>query len=414
MSTRKKEVIELLLEALAGDARLPVLARILAQAVKCPVLVTDITGRVLCRQSLDGEFPWSGDVLPPEVVGKGKDCVPGQVIRGVLSSGLAEGIRYLLTPIGQAAAYGYLVVLALNHSGDTAWETWIVQTALACTSVMRYQQAIQAAGRASLEDFVEDLLVHRFSSLTELRLRPRPVTWELDRPQATVVIEIDRPECGIVPAVTRQQLNKFLREQTVEPNYLVVERGDQWVILIAFPEMLPWPAFKKQVEDWVRELRSRTYPYLTGYTFSVGVGSLYANAGETYLSFQQARAALQVGHFGQPANGLTFYEELGVIRLLQRLSPARLTDFVHEALGPLEAYDMEHGTDLLATLRTYFRCEMDIVKTASILGVHTNTLRYRLRRIEELLAVTLEDIEAQTNLYLVLKLAAARNFREGW
>lgn len=64
-------------------------------------------------------------------------------------------------------------------------------------------------------------------------------------------------------------------------------------------------------------------------------------------------------------------------------------------------------SDLLATLDAYFAHGQRRRQTAEALGVHPNTLDYRLERIETLLGAKLEDAEWITRLDVALKLYGA-------
>ncbi|XBS68496.1 helix-turn-helix domain-containing protein [Acerihabitans sp. KWT182] len=60
--------------------------------------------------------------------------------------------------------------------------------------------------------------------------------------------------------------------------------------------------------------------------------------------------------------------------------------------------------ELLSTLETYFaRCQRR-KEAASVLGIHPNTLNYRLERIEKLLGARLDDVGWTTKLYVALNL----------
>ncbi len=48
-------------------------------------------------------------------------------------------------------------------------------------------------------------------------------------------------------------------------------------------------------------------------------------------------------------------------------------------------YDMEYGTDLIKTLRTYLKCGSNASACAQAMGVHRNTINYRINLIEDLL-----------------------------
>ncbi|MDP5226262.1 MULTISPECIES: helix-turn-helix domain-containing protein [Arthrobacter] len=62
------------------------------------------------------------------------------------------------------------------------------------------------------------------------------------------------------------------------------------------------------------------------------------------------------------------------------LSPAALA---------MARHDERHGTDYIRTVRTYLDAGRDSARTAAELSLHQNSLRYRLRRIEEIFGVDL-------------------------
>lgn len=56
------------------------------------------------------------------------------------------------------------------------------------------------------------------------------------------------------------------------------------------------------------------------------------------------------------------------------------------------------------TLETYLDAAGKVNITANRLHIHINTLSYRLKRIEEIMQVDLEDMNQRVALYLELKL----------
>lgn len=81
-------------------------------------------------------------------------------------------------------------------------------------------------------------------------------------------------------------------------------------------------------------------------------------------------------------------DENAVDRLLRHFrSDAELRRYSEEILGPLVEHDARRGGDLVATLEAYLRNEGSGVATARDLGIHYNTLRYRLRRIDDLIGL---------------------------
>lgn len=68
-----------------------------------------------------------------------------------------------------------------------------------------------------------------------------------------------------------------------------------------------------------------------------------------------------------------------------------IMDYCNERLRRIEEYDHANGTYLEDTLLAYYMNEFNIGKTAAQLYVHRNSLQYRLRKIEEIMEMQLDD-----------------------
>jgi hypothetical protein len=90
--------------------------------------------------------------------------------------------------------------------------------------------------------------------------------------------------------------------------------------------------------------------------------------------------------------------------LLSLLHEEARQAFRGRLLDPLLAYDREHGTELVRTLEVFLRCSGSWTKAAEVMFVHVNSLRYRIRRIEELTGRDLSSLEDQAALLLALRL----------
>lgn len=76
---------------------------------------------------------------------------------------------------------------------------------------------------------------------------------------------------------------------------------------------------------------------------------------------------------------------------------------VARILGPLIAYDDEHDARLVHSLRVFLETNRSWKEGAERLGIHRQTLVYRMRRVEELTGRHLQSLQDQTDLYLALK-----------
>ncbi len=88
----------------------------------------------------------------------------------------------------------------------------------------------------------------------------------------------------------------------------------------------------------------------------------------------------------------------GLLRLLR--GDAHLAAYVERELGPLMVYDDKHGTDLVATLKTYLRCGYNKAGTALASHLSRPTLYQRLHQIEHVLGIDLEDNESRLAVHI--------------
>jgi hypothetical protein len=98
-------------------------------------------------------------------------------------------------------------------------------------------------------------------------------------------------------------------------------------------------------------------------------------------------------------------DEVASHELLLATVPASvLRSFRERLLGPLVAYDDQHRAELLPTLREFLACSGSWNACAAKMYVHVNTVRYRIRRIEELTGRDLSSLNDQVDFFLALRI----------
>src|SRR5205823_7714665 len=111
------------------------------------------------------------------------------------------------------------------------------------------------------------------------------------------------------------------------------------------------------------------------------------------------RAGRHLGHLGRDQR------RGGLAELLLASVPASvLRSFRERLLGPLLAYDDQHRAELLPTLREFLACSGSWNVCAVRMYVHVNTVRYRIRRIEELTGRDLSRLDDQVDFFLALQI----------
>jgi GAF domain-containing protein len=136
-----------------------------------------------------------------------------------------------------------------------------------------------------------------------------------------------------------------------------------------------------------------------------GLGRPCQDLGDYAMSYDEARAACELGLRGTGKSPVLTAHDLGIVPLAS-VPLEHLRTMVRDTLGPLLDADDQRGTDLVETLRVYLSNDRHLPATAAALHVHYNTVRNRIARIEELLDVDVRDVEHRYRLETALRMHA--------
>ncbi|MET8744202.1 PucR family transcriptional regulator [Streptomyces sp. NPDC004728] len=137
------------------------------------------------------------------------------------------------------------------------------------------------------------------------------------------------------------------------------------------------------------------------------VVGLSAPAGPIAVSaaYKQAEQALSVAR--RRGRALVEHEELAAGSVLPLLADDAVRAFADGMLRALHEHDAKGRGDLVASLRAWLAHHGQWDAAAADLGVHRHTLRYRMRRVEEILGRSLDDPDVRMELWLALKATSA-------
>jgi PucR family transcriptional regulator, purine catabolism regulatory protein len=147
----------------------------------------------------------------------------------------------------------------------------------------------------------------------------------------------------------------------------------------------------------------------------IGIGSAAPSMREVRRSLLEAQqvadAAAQAAQ-APPGEDRPFYRlaDLRLRGLLYLLAgDSRLATFVDRELGPLVAYDADHGSDLTGVLGVYLAAGGNKALAAARAHLARPTLYERLRHIERILGVSLDDAESRASLHVALLARASQS-----
>src|SRR5947207_8553 len=160
-------------------------------------------------------------------------------------------------------------------------------------------------------------------------------------------------------------------------------------------------------EKLAGQILAAATPVMKPGTASVGIGNVANSVAELARSHVEARQALRLTRRAGGRGRVASYRSLGAFRLLLEVqSPEALRRFVEELLGPLLQYAQSRDTPLLETLEALSAKRWIRRAAARQLGIHINSMSYRVERIQSLTGLSLDDPETRVAISIALRARA--------
>jgi purine catabolism regulator len=188
---------------------------------------------------------------------------------------------------------------------------------------------------------------------------------------------------------------------------IVWDRSDSIIVLYPFPNPTLDQDVKKFSCSIARHIKRAIDENIKDFTVTIGIGSFYPDIMDIKNSYKEALTAIKVGKSVWGNNGVYHYDDLGVYRILAQFHDKKeLESFVDKTIGNLLDYDKKKNTKLLFTLEQLLANNNNQKLTAEKMFIHPKTLAYRIKNIEEILGVSLNNAECRFSLHMALKILA--------
>jgi GAF domain-containing protein len=280
---------------------------------------------------------------------------------------------------------------------DAAERALVGSTAHAALLLLQHQRAGDVVRRRRAEG-VREALKGSTSSLFSLA--------EGERLRVIALRVQERPDldpASVVMRLRRLAEVASLQFEMLDDRSTAVDLDG--VVLVIVPESARVTA--RRVREVVADVVQRASHALKSDVYA-GIGSAVVGGGlamsrweaeETLASLLDDRRASSMS---QVATIAEMQSDVVMRRVRERLADDPLCRTPH--LDLLARHDAEHHTNHLATLGAYLDSFGDVSSAAARLDVHSNTLRYRLKRIDEIIGLDLADPVARFVLELQWRL----------
>lgn len=124
---------------------------------------------------------------------------------------------------------------------------------------------------------------------------------------------------------------------------------------------------------------------------------------------QQAAIAVRTGTQSQPVKRVYRFSECALDYIIENCTASfRWEDLAHPCIRILLRYDNENGTELCKTLRVFMRCRYNVLQASNMLYIHRSTFSVRIKRIEILCGIDLEEESVRLHILISFYLMEAK------
>lgn len=314
------------------------------------------------------------------------------------------GERWLAGEIAARGERWGRVFLNLQGPEATSLEWTVLERGAAAVALARLMEHEQVSHELRAHgELIDDIAAGAYRSTEEVLLRADVLGVPLrGRLLLGARVHIPRAENGGGAAEVRRAAEGLSAAVTASGGVALVGAGagDDLRVILALPRGCdPRESLTRLALTLRSELAGSRQPKPP----LIAVGSAVEDLGGLRRSLAEAD---QVSRAAPGLRAGRLYYELSDIRLRGLLhllaNDPRLQMFVEHELAPLLEHDARHGTDLIRTLRGFLAAGRNKSLVADELGMSRPAVYQRLQRIERILEIDLDDVEACLGLHVAL------------
>lgn len=391
---RLHELKELLVEGIVDDKGLSyIVSQLQARSCKS-VYICDIIGRVLVAHVADGyrgQIPDRFDVPPVSYRQYAYD----------------EGQQRLVVSINREKNMGYIIADPIESEEVKEIAELLQAADLALRVYFSKMNEINYVESQYKGFFVQDLLFNNMVDHEEILQKGKLWGWDLKQKFFVALVNPDDSVNLRWFAKEFEHIGEMLKRK-YEIEMMTVFRNGSFVLLCQEENR----AGSSIQDGIISDLHAfnQIFTEKQQMTFSIAVGQSYVAYKEIYKSYQEAKTAMALIKILAEKASVKYFKKLGVMKLLYQQEAYVLKDFYHDTLQKVIDFDKSSNGELLMTMEGLIEHNMDWKRAAEALHIHVNTLRYRIKKAEEILQVDMTKLDDTIDLAIALKIRILLKF----
>lgn len=250
--------------------------------------------------------------------------------------------------------------------------------------------------------FLLRLLQGQYGSPEWIKERADTYKIDLSRPRYVLTVQINLEKFDekspLELSQIKETMHRAIRSIFFEQEDLLYEYDTGETVLLTAGKHLDASQRRRQIE----KAAARLYAELREQckvSALIGVSEECGDYTGIPLALRQGRMAAEIGAKTENGEGLYFYSQMRLGRIVASFSPEIRPILQRDILSKLLE---NHADSLLETLFTYFEMNGNVSQTAEKLFIHRNTLQYRFRKIKEITGFDIYHIDDLVQLRLAV------------
>ncbi len=262
--------------------------------------------------------------------------------------------------------------------------------------MLKQRAAVEQTKRLK-ENFLEHVLERNYESEEWMHHRALQLGFNLKKIFQVITVEVEPGRTD----KSRPEIYQEIREFCVDsfPGDIVITKNNHILIMVSLNHKDKGDGVKPLVES----LKERLSFLIGEGTWWVALGTFCDKLADCDISYRNAIASLNIMQVLNLKNKVVSYDNLGVFSLIE-INPENFAEFAKRTIGPLIDYDQKHKTQLVNTLNLFYKYNSNVLKASRKGFLNPSTMKYRLRRIQEITGLNLKEPEISLQLQLAMRL----------
>ncbi len=396
---RSLAVHEKLTKIVLEEKGLEAILSTLSALVGCSAVLFDFHGVVLCEVAYRRHL---GAELIADLWRMISDRRADRQKFALSMEGVGSGVQ--VYPVVASHRIGAFLAVVKDSGDFSEYDRIILHNVVTVTALeLVKKKAVAETEKRLAGDFFDELIA---SDLYEEEIARRLAFFGLDpqSPHLIVLADIDDQGDGSgaeAAQEVKERLHWSVDEFMARHDVLCISasRSDSVVILVQ-----PGKMDTHEIIKMAGELQAVIVEMLPEISVSIGIGRPHRQLIDLRQSYYEASYAIKIRRLKGESRVIASFDDLGSYGLLLGLQDTlSLEVFYDSVLGKLQEYDEQNSSDLVKSLACFLEANGHWGDAAEKLYVHRHTLRYRMKRVEEITGRDLNQSQDRMEFWLALK-----------